>query len=577
MENLAYRKIDSQESKANKRTGVVIALVLVCICLFHVVNNYFWIKNDVLSWYPEKYYQLIHKNTVFFSLESISHSNQPLAGKIISVFKMIKPDLGCGWGVIFYIYTACFNLLFSNSIGVSLISNLPFFMLLIFFTFLIGKELVGAKEGLFAAFLVSFYPGIYGMSRSYGVDFPLVTMVTICIYILLVKDITKIKYALLFGLLLGITLLIKVPGAYFLIGPMFYIFCQHIYEGIKSRPKNNFINKYIFQLIFALVLFMAIPFLFLNLGWGSNQVEYIFKCIYSVNFPMFTQRRHFYWVCPYNAAELKSIFFYLFETIYSLSRPLFLLFCAGFLLFLRQRIKSKIPILLWITVPYVILTLCINKWGRYYFPVFPALALITAIGVFQIRPKKIKIILISLVVLLSLVQFYDLSFGSGILPKSLYRHPDYSFTAYSPGQYQEGKIVARFLKLINKESKDLNYKWKILFIAPHSHIDHGRLEYIFQTETKVEFSKFFSVGAGYENCDYIIVLNDKARRIDKPDLSFLKAPNYYGDFLRISYPQYSLSNEELAKMYEFFTKFEVVDYYYAGKISFYLCKNSQKK
>ena len=571
-------KIDSEENKINKRTNTVIIIILICICLFHIVNNYFWIKRDVLSWYPEKYYQLINKNIVFCSLENIIYSNQSLLGKFISFTKLIKFGFGWGWGGIFYIYTACINLIFGNNTDVSLLTNIPIFILVIIFTFLIGKEIAGKKEGLLAAFLVSFYPGIYGMSRSYGVDFPLVAMVAIGAYILITKDITKIKYSLLFGSIVGLTLLIKVPGIYFLIGPSLYIFYQRICSGIKSKPKGNFINRHIFEVFFSLVLFIGIPLLFLNLGWGSARLRYLLDCVYLFVFPMFSQWRHYYGPYTYNAVDIRSIFFYVYEMIQSMSRLLFLLFCVGFLLFLKNRIKYKMIISLWILIPYVILTLSINKWGRYYFPALPALALVTAIGIFQIKSRKCKIILVTLITSLSLLQFYDLSFGSTILPKGLYKRkqPDYSFVAYPPQKCEEEKVITRFLETINKENKDPNYKCKILFVAPHSIIDYGKLEYIFQTKkANVEFDKFFSVCYNYKNCDYIIVLNYKASYTSKPDLSFLKNTVYYRNFLKISYPQHDMSNAKMEEMYDVFTKFEVVDCYFTNDLFFYLCKNTK--
>jgi hypothetical protein len=569
-------KIEGEENKINQRTSAVAIVILICICLFHIINNYLWIKADVLSWYPEKYYQLINKNTVFFSLENIIHNNQSLLGKFISSVRLIKIDNGWGWGGIFYIYTAGINAMFGNTIDVSLLANIPIFILLIIFTFLIGKKIAGDQAGIFAAFLVSFYPGIYGMSRSYGVDFPLVAMVTLSACILITQDIIKIRHFLLFGLIMGLTLLIKVTGLFFLIGPFLYIFYQRIYSGIKSKQKDKLIFRGIFWLFFSPVLFIVMLLIFLYFGWGPVRLFYLLGSVRLFNFPMFSHWRHFYGICPYNTVDLRSIFFYAFEMVHSMSRPLFFLFCAGLLLFLKNKVKHKMVILLWISVPYVILALNINKWGRYYFPALPALALITAIGIFQIKARKYKIILVTLVVSLSLIQFYDLSFGSAILPQALYKHPDYSFAASPPQKCQEEKVITRFLEIINKEKKDPNYKCKILFVAPHSIIDYGKLEYIFQVkEPGIEFAKFFTVGSGYGNCDYIIVLNDQASGASKPDLSFLKTPEYYRDFLKVSYSQYYLSNAELEKMYDVFTKFKVVDYYFTDNLFFYLCKNTK--
>ncbi len=543
-------------------------------------------------------------------MENVIHGNQSLLGKFISSAKLIKIDFGWGWGAIFYIYTACINLIFGNNTNVSLMVNMPVFILLIIFTFLIGKEIAGEKEGIFAAFLISFYPGIYGILRSYGVDFPLVAMVTISIYILISKDITKIRYSLLLSLIIGFTLLIKGTGAYFIIGPAVYIFYQHIYKVIKNKQKYSFISRYAFQIFFPFGLFIVLVLFLLNYnpkGLTSVQspicqysrsalvgqpdtiianktkprlpiFKYLFHYTYNLFFPpLLSHRRHFYWICPYNTFDIKSIFFYVFEMMHSMSKSLFLFFCTGFLLFWKNRLRSKMIIYLWILIPYVIFTLNINKWGRYYFPALPALALVTAIGILQIRSRKYKIILVTAITSLSLLQFYDLSFGTSILPRSLYKHPDYSFVAYPPQKCEEEKVVTRFLETINKEKKDPHYKSNILFVAPHGIIDYGKLEYIFQTkEANIEFAKFFTASSNYKDCDYIIVLNNTINDAHKPDLNFLKIPEYYRDFLKISYPHHLMSNAKLEEMYNAFIKFKVVDYYSTNNLFFHLCKNTKR-
>jgi hypothetical protein len=577
--------MNSEKNKIDKKTSAAILIILICICLFHIINNYFWIQKDVLSWYPEKYYQLGYKNVVFFSLRNVIHSNYSFLDKFISVAKLIRRvGLGFGWGVIFYIYTACINLILGNNTNVSLIGNVPLFILLIIFTFLVGKNISGEKEGILAAFLVSFYPGIYGISRSYGVDFPLIVMVTISIYVLTAKDITKIKYSLLLSLVTGFTLLIKATGAYFLIGPLVFIFYQYIYKIAKGRQKDDRTNIHIFQIFLALGLAIALALFFLSLMFSLPSPKHFFNYIYNlyntVFFPLRGVRRHFYSVSPYDIFSIKSLFFYVFEMMYSMSKPLFLLFCVGLLLFWKARLRFKMLICLWVLIPYAMFTLNVDKWGRYYFPAFPALALITAIGIFQVRSIKCKIILVTMATSLCLLQFYDLSFGSNILPKGLYKHPKYSFVAYPPQKCEEERVVTRFLETINKEKKDPDYKYKVLFVAPRGIIDYGKLEYIFQTkESNVEFVKFFMASSNYKNYDYIIALNNKINvaYAYKPNLSFLKIPGYYNDFLRISYPQFRISNAELEEMYDVFSKLEVVDYYFADNLFFYLCKNTKRQ
>jgi hypothetical protein len=123
--------MDSVENKIKKNQSIVIIAILICICLFHIIGNYLWIKRDVLSWYPEKYCQLTYKNTVFFSLREIIHNSSSFLDKSISIAKLIKTHFSWGWGAVYYIYTACINLIFGNTTGVSLMANIPTFILLI--------------------------------------------------------------------------------------------------------------------------------------------------------------------------------------------------------------------------------------------------------------------------------------------------------------------------------------------------------------------------------------------------------------------------------------------------------------
>ncbi len=565
---------ENREDNVVKRTSSAAVIILICICLFHIIHNFWWVNRDVLSWYPEKYYQVMYKNIIFFHSRDIIHSGQSWPEKFITLAKLIKTESGWDWGMVFYLYTSGINLIFGNTVNVSLLGNLPFFILLIISTFLIGKEVSGEKAGVLAAFLVSFYPGIYGMSRSYGVDFPLTAMVALCSYILIAKDLTKPKYALLFGLLLGLTLLVKITAIFFLSGPLVYIIYQHIRSSLQNKNKNGRIKPPVLAKLYPLFLIIAIPLLFLSLGWGSGRFGNLLNHMDIFVFVAFIQRRHFYDVCLYGFSDLRNLFFYAYEIMYSLSRVFFLLFCTGFLFLLRKEIKQKMALLLWAVVPYIIFTLDINKWGRYYFPAFPALALITCVAVFQLKSGKFKTVLAALIVVFGLVQFYDLSFGSQLLPGALYKHPDYSFSAYPPVKTDESKVVSAFIATINRERKGQKDEPRVLLVAPHGLIDYGKLEYIFQKDYPgVKFSKFFISGSDYRDCDYIIVANYPGHNY-RPDIEFLKLPGYYGEFLKISYPRSYLSDEELAQMHDFFAKFKTVDSYFGKDLFFYLCKNT---
>jgi len=557
--------------KNNKNLTVIAALA--CIIIFHVINNYFWIKNDTLSLYPEKYYQLMIKNHILSSIQEIIQRDTSVLDKISSIAKLTRIKF-CWFGL-YYIYTACVNLMFGNTTDVSLMANIPVFILLIIFTFLIGKNIAGEKAGILAAFFVSFYPGIYGISRSYGLDFPLTAMVTVCVYILIAKDITKIKYALFCGLVISIALLMKVQGIFFLIGPLVYIFFQRVYQSSNYGAEKTGSAKWrIFKitLAFGLLISSLLLYLSFEIPYWNRDIMRVAK----VFFVFFTKKRHFFETSPHSLFDIRSVLFYLFESINNISRLLFVFFLFGLSLFCRTKLKYKMPVYLWIVAPYIIFTVHVNKSGRYYLPALPALALVSAVGILQIKPRRFRISLIIAAIFLSLFQFYDLSFGTNILPKILYRY-SLGAVAYPPQKNEEDKVVTRFLEVINKERDYLLPAPTVLLVGHPDLIDSGKLEYVLQNrKADLKFDKFFASGYNYKNCGYIIVVNGRMNNTGKLDLSFLKTFDYKG-FLAVSYSEYRISNTELEDMYNTFMKFKPVDHYLAGDLIYYLCKNTGDK
>jgi len=87
-------------------------------------------------------------------------------------------------------------------------------------------------------------------------------------------------------------------------------------------------------------------------------------------------------------------------------------------------IKSKSTyvlhlMLLWILVPYLILSFVIAKNVRYIMPSLPAVALISGIGIEKVNLKTTKTILLSLIVILASLQYFAISYGTDSMPKSI--------------------------------------------------------------------------------------------------------------------------------------------------------------
>lgn len=71
---------------------------------------------------------------------------------------------------------------------------------------------------------------------------------------------------------------------------------------------------------------------------------------------------------------------------------------------------------LWILIPLLFFTFAIQKVSRFIIPYLPPLAIIMALCILKIRRMGKKIIVVALVVLLGLTQFFLLSYGTPLLP-----------------------------------------------------------------------------------------------------------------------------------------------------------------
>jgi hypothetical protein len=89
------------------------------------------------------------------------------------------------------------------------------------------------------------------------------------------------------------------------------------------------------------------------------------------------------------------------------------LFVLGLVLLLVKRKPDRSFVLLvtWILIPYLVLSSSMNKNIRYAAPYLPAIALLTALGLAQVRNAKVAGAIWAITALYACVQFAGLSFG----------------------------------------------------------------------------------------------------------------------------------------------------------------------
>jgi len=97
----------------------------------------------------------------------------------------------------------------------------------------IGKRLCGERAGLMAVYVVGTLPLLYGLSRSYLVEYPMTTGVAVTFWLALVTaDSLSIAPAVALGVACGLGLLLKADFPVFVLPVLIHVFRR---RGIRAR------------------------------------------------------------------------------------------------------------------------------------------------------------------------------------------------------------------------------------------------------------------------------------------------------------------------------------------------------
>jgi 4-amino-4-deoxy-L-arabinose transferase-like glycosyltransferase len=189
------------------------AVALLGLFAFHVINNWNWVRTNVtlMGWDRSSHLaKTLIYNDVLREID------------LRSLFTAMtwpwnRPPVPFLTAVPFY-------RLFGISTDVALMSNVVYLAILLCSVYGIGRILFSRKVGLLAAFLVSFYPVLFGISRLSYVDYALTAMVALALYLLLKTDrFRHRRWSLVFGLCMGLGILTKWPFIAFAGAPIGYV------------------------------------------------------------------------------------------------------------------------------------------------------------------------------------------------------------------------------------------------------------------------------------------------------------------------------------------------------------------
>ena len=436
-----------------KRRSWTIISILTLICIAHFIINWIWLSEGLCLYGKDVAGHLKVQTTIYYRLLATLRADRApfalLSGLVSLLREKPLPFLGGAWTwpKLFYIYTASLNLLFGLNPLVTMLANVPVLALLVVSVYSIGVALGDRKTGLLAAFLVSLYPAVFGLSRKYGLDFPLAAMVALSIALLIsTRNFNDGRKSVLLGFVVGAGILIKGQIVLFLAGPFAVSLAASFIKERDGRIRRllNFALMVAISLLVSSVWWWGIAKDLL--GGYFGHVESELSLPLNLVFPAFS----FNWWT-----------FYLFYSVIDISPLLFIFFLLALPIFLLSKIEQKWMLLAWIIVPYIVWTVTFQKSYLYFFPNYPAFALITALGISKFKNRRPRRFAVAVLVVCALLQFWQFSFA-GVrlidLPVKKLVNPDGHYTVYHPpvgNNYQE--VLQDFIREIDEYADDTRY------------------------------------------------------------------------------------------------------------------------
>lgn len=270
-----------------------------------------------------------------------------------------------------------------------IILNYILFSIALYFIYKIGFELKDKETGNIAMILFALTPAVYIMSRQYGhQDWHVMIAMVVNIYCLIKLDDFKYrKWSILYGITVGLGLLIKdefLP----------YFFTPWLYTVIKSLIEKVEIKK-IINILITIILGSLIS------GCHYFRCDIINKILHE---PIRET------VNIFTCENIRMMTLGLSDDL--LSPILFIVFLIGFIWFVISfSNKNKWNILLWILIPWlIILFMPHRKEPEYNIGYIPAIILIISLFISNIKNKTIKFLVLFISIFILLLQFFNLSY-----------------------------------------------------------------------------------------------------------------------------------------------------------------------
>lgn len=461
-------------------------LIIFFLIFWHFYSNYIFLKNGSDITGCDVTVHLINKIEFHNRISKIFLDNNLSAkGKILQIYNSLNgnslhPPMT-------FVASFFITSIFGNSTFVAELSNILYLAILFSGVYILGKWIAGEYVGLLAAFIIFSSPVVSVWSKKYGSDLPLMSWGPWVIFALLSTNRFKnIKISILFGLLLGFVILFKSQIIIFIIGPLLYVLFVDSRSCHFQFPTPSQIRNIGVSLLLTVLVSFA---------WWHGHLYSIL-----INFSDAALNNRVSWsVAPYSFPifSLESFYFYIAAINIGIGFFYIILFASAFFyaFYIQDNKYIRNILFLWIIVPYLLFTLMVYKFDRWYFPAFPFIALFIALQLDQLKIKKIKRCLIISILLL----------GLGKLIKNNFSNYDYYWSNIRSDYEKETQQISAFIKKEYVYSKNL----KMAFFCPDELSQHNEINYryaLIREYPEITILDISSNNRWINEVDFIIVL-----------------------------------------------------------------------
>ncbi len=341
-----------------------------------------------------------------------------------------------------------------------IIVNYFFFLIGLYFIYKIGLELKDKETGNIAMILFTLTPAVYGMSRQYGhQDWHVMIAMIVNIYCLIkLDDFKNRKWSILYGITVGLGLLIKDEFLPYFFTPWLYVVIRSL---IQKTDKKNITNILITIFIGSLIA-----------GCHYFRFEIINKILCEPNKEI---------IQNFIVVGINKMTFGVTEELFSLFFALIFIFGLVYSIFICKN-KNKWIIFLWFFVPWlIIIFMRHHKESEYVLGIIPALVLFASICISSLKYKFVKIIIIITISTVGLIQYFCFSYD---IKKLKYSYFSDRLISYNKA---ETEYLTNLVNICKK------YPNKVFFIWD------GFLEYGAEIKLLFDFNDIENI----YNCDFV--------------------------------------------------------------------------